>query len=436
MSNLVVYGGRRLQGELHVHGAKNSVLPVLSATLLAGGTSVIHNCPSLADVDSAVRILEHLGCRVAREGHTITVDASGFSCYEIPQSLMREMRSSVVFLGAVAAKLGRARLCLPGGCDLGPRPIDLHLAALRKMGAQIQENGGFLDCFVPGRLHGAEITFPISSVGATENVIIAAALARGTTIVRNAAMEPEISDLAAFINRCGGKISGAGTPTIRVEGVKKMSGGEHWVIPDRIVAATYLSAAAVTGGKLALRGVEPAHLSAVTPFFERAGCHVQAYSNTIQLSAPARLQPMGRVETAPYPGFPTDAQAPLMAVAAVAGGSTVFVENIFENRFRHAAELNRMGAKITVKGKEAAVQGVARLTGGRVEATDLRGGAALVVAGLSAWGETVVGNIRHIDRGYEKIEAALASVGANIRRQKEWQIREDPQKRMVPKMCI
>ncbi len=233
MSSLVIYGGRRLSGEIYVHGAKNSVLPILSATLLADGTSIIHNCPNLADVDSAVRILRHLGCRVKREEDTIIVDTSGFSLYEIPESLMREMRSSVVFLGAVAAKLGKARLCSPGGCNLGPRPINLHLDALRKMGLKINECNGFLDCEAKECLHGAEIHFPFPSVGATENVMIAASLAEGVTVIRNAAREPEISDLAAFLNRCGGKVSGAGTETMIIEGVPKMSGTEHRVIrPD------------------------------------------------------------------------------------------------------------------------------------------------------------------------------------------------------------
>ncbi len=435
MSNLVIVGGRRLAGELRIHGAKNSVLPILSATLLANGTSVIHNCPNLSDVDSAVRILEHLGCRVVHCGHTVSVDTVGFSCCEITERLMREMRSSVVFLGAIAARMGQARIFAPGGCDLGPRPINLHLAALRKMGLRVVEAGNFLDCTVKGRLKGAEIRFPIPSVGATENVMIAAALADGVTVIRNAAREPEIQDLADFIRRCGGKIEGAGTGTVVIEGVAGLTAAEHTVIPDRIVAATYLSAAAATGGRMILRQVNPSHLAAVLPFFEEAGCRLVVSANQIVIDAPPQLRPMKWVETQPYPGFPTDAQAPLMAVAASAQGTSMFVENIFENRFRHARELNRMGARILLRDKTAQVEGVDRLHGCTVEATDLRGGAALVVAGLSARGVTTVTGVHHIDRGYENIERALASVGANIRRQKEWQKREIKEGMASP-ICI
>lgn len=435
MSSLVIYGGRRLSGEIYVHGAKNSVLPILSATLLADGTSIIHNCPNLADVDSAVRILRHLGCRVKREEDTIIVNTSGFSLYEIPESLMREMRSSVVFLGAVAAKLGKARLCSPGGCNLGPRPINLHLDALRKMGLKINECNGFLDCEAKECLRGAEIHFPFPSVGATENVMIAASLAEGVTVIRNAAREPEISDLAAFLNRCGGKVSGAGTETMIIEGVPKMSGTEHRVIPDRIVAATYLSAAAVTAGNIALQKVDYKQMTSVLPFFEEAGCRLKLFSDTIQIRAPKKLRPMKWVETEPYPGFPTDAQAPLMAVAAVARGTSIFEENIFENRYRHVPELRQMGADILVQGKQAVVRGVNRLHGCMVEAPDLRGGASLIVAGLSAWGKTTVSGIHHIDRGYEKIEDALALVGAEIRRQEEWK-ETGIQEGLETKMCI
>lgn len=435
MSSLVIDGGRRLTGDICVHGAKNSVLPILSATLLAQGTSVIHNCPNLADVDSAARILKHLGCGVVREGHTIVVDTKGFSSYEIPEELMREMRSSVVFLGAVAAKMGKARLCTPGGCNLGPRPINLHLDALRKMGLHIEEQDGFLECKAERGLHGAEILFPFPSVGATENVMIAAALAQGVTVMKNAAREPEVSDLAAFLNRCGGKVKGAGTGTVVIEGVPKLYAAEHTVIPDRIVAATYLSAAAVTAGKLALRRVNPSQMEAVLPFFEEAGCRLKTYAGTVVIHGPKRLKPLRWVETKPYPGFPTDAQAPVMAVAAVARGTSVFEENIFESRYRHVRELNRMGANILVQGKKALVQGVSHLSGCPVEAPDLRGGAALVVAGLSAWGETTVHGMRHIDRGYEKIEDTLAQVGAKIRRQEEWK-KIGLQEGMKTKMCI
>ena len=419
MDKFIIEGPGRLSGELWVHGAKNSTLPLLAATLLCRTQAVLHNCPALSDVDTALRILQNLGCTVSREGHSLTVDAEVLSDDEIPESLMREMRSSIVFLGAIISRLGKARLSFPGGCELGPRPIDLHLAALRKLGAEIREDHGCLECSAPGGLRGCPISLSFPSVGATENVMLAAVCARGTTILSNAAREPEICDLAEFLNACGGRVSGAGGSVIVIEGVPFLSGCEHRVIPDRIVAATYLAAAAATGSDLLLHPVRPAHLSLVLPVFEEAGCILKTQGDQLQIRSPRRLRPVHIVRTMPYPGFPTDAQAPVMAMTCVADGSSMFVENIFESRYKHAGELLRLGASIKVEGRVAVVEGVPRLSGAPVQAPDLRGGAALLIGGLAAEGTTILTGLQHLDRGYESPETALSAVGAKIRRVSE-----------------
>lgn len=419
MDKFIIEGPGRLSGELWVHGAKNSTLPLLAATLLCRTQAVLHNCPALSDVDTALRILQNLGCTVSREGHSLAVDAEVLSDDEIPESLMREMRSSIVFLGAIISRLGKARLSFPGGCELGPRPIDLHLAALRKLGAEIREDHGCLECSAPGGLRGCPISLSFPSVGATENVMLAAVCARGTTILSNAAREPEICDLAEFLNACGGRVSGAGGSVIVIEGVPFLSGCEHRVIPDRIVAATYLAAAATTGSDLLLHQVRPAHLSLVLPVFEEAGCILKAQGDQLQIRSPKRLRPVHIVRTMPYPGFPTDAQAPVMAMTCVADGSSMFVENIFESRYKHAGELLRLGASIKVEGRVAVVEGVPRLSGAPVQAPDLRGGAALLIGGLAAEGTTILTGLQHLDRGYESPETALSAVGAKIRRVSE-----------------
>lgn len=419
MDKFIIEGPGRLSGELWVHGAKNSTLPLLAATLLCRTQAVLHNCPALSDVDTALRILQNLGCTVSQEGHSLTVDAEVLSDDEIPESLMREMRSSIVFLGAIISRLGKARLSFPGGCELGPRPIDLHLAALRKLGAEIREDHGCLECSAPGGLRGCPISLSFPSVGATENVMLAAVCARGTTILSNAAREPEICDLAEFLNACGGRVSGAGGSVIVIEGVPFLSGCEHRVIPDRIVAATYLAAAAATGSDLLLHQVRPAHLSLVLPVFEEAGCILKTQGDQLQIRSPRRLRPVHIVRTMPYPGFPTDAQAPVMAMTCVADGSSMFVENIFESRYKHAGELLRLGASIKVEGRVAVVEGVPRLSGAPVQAPDLRGGAALLIGGLAAEGTTILTGLQHLDRGYESPETALSAVGAKIRRVSE-----------------
>lgn len=415
MSQLLVEGGHRLQGGLAVQGAKNASLPILAAALL-GGESVIHNCPRLSDVDAAIRILESLGCRVKREGTTLTVDASDASGDTISESLMHEMRSSIVFLGAIISRMGRAKLSMPGGCELGPRPIDLHLDALKKLGVTIEDEHGFLHCTVKEKLRGAKIVLPFPSVGATENILLASVLAEGRTTIHNAAEEPEIVDLANYLNGRGAKISGAGKSTICIDGVQALSDGEHTVIPDRIVAATYLCAGAVTRGDILLTCVRPQDVECLFPVFEQMGTSLTVTKDSIRLKADHRPYAVKNIRTMPHPGFPTDAQAPVMAVLATAQGTSMFVENIFENRFKHAAELNRMGADIKVEGRVAVVNGVPKLDGAAVRAEDLRGGAALVVAGLAAEGTTTVKQICHIDRGYEAMEDALNSLGARIRR--------------------
>ena len=416
MSKLIVQGGHRLAGSIPVHGAKNSALPLLSATLLGTTPSVLHNCPRLSDVDTSIKILSHLGCKVTQEGSNVTVDASSAGQYEIPDNLMREMRSSVVFLGAIVARQGKARISFPGGCELVPRPIDLHLKALRKLGLIIEEDHGYLNCHVGKGLKGCPINLSFPSVGATENIMLASATADGTTVITNAAREPEIYDLADFLNQCGARISGAGESTIRIDGVPKLHGAEHTVIADRITATTYMAAAAVTGGDLLLEKVIPDHLQPVIPVFEEAGCHIKTQGDQLHIAAPDRLKAVKNIRTLPYPGFPTDSQAIVMAMSTLAEGTSVFVENIFESRYKHVGELLRLGAHIKVEGKVAIVEGVDHLSGAPVEAADLRGAAALVVAGLAAQGTTQITGLHHLDRGYEMIEQRLSGVGAVIKR--------------------
>lgn len=417
LEKLRIEGPGKLFGELGVQGAKNSTLPLLAASLLCGAEAVLHNCPLLSDVDTAVRILTTLGCRVRREGHTLVIDSSSLSGDEIPENLMREMRSSIVFLGAIVSRLGKAKLSFPGGCELGPRPIDLHLEALRKMGVCIRENHGCLECSVPGGLRGCPISLSFPSVGATENVMLAAVCARGVTVLSNAAREPEIEDLANFLNACGGRVSGAGGSVIVIEGVESLGGCEHRVIGDRIVAATYLAATAAAGGEVLLRDVEKEHLQLVLPVFEEAGCNIRASWGCLQLKAPERLRPVKCVRTMPYPGFPTDAQAPVMAMTCLADGTSVFVENIFESRYKHAGELMRLGANIKVEGRVAVVEGVPSLWGASVEAPDLRGGAALLIAGLAAEGTTTLSGLHHLDRGYEAVEENFRALGGRVWRE-------------------
>lgn len=414
---LIINGGRKLEGELCVHGAKNSALPLLSAAVLVHGESVLHNCPRLTDVDAACRILSNLGCRCRRSDSTVTVDAANVNNFEIPENLMREMRSSIVFLGAVLGRAGQCRLSFPGGCELGARPIDLHLAALRQMGAEISEEHGYLDCTAPNGLHGAKLTLSFPSVGATENILLAAATAKGITEIHNAAREPEITDLAEFLNKCGAKISGAGESVICIEGRQRLEPCEHSVIPDRIVAGTYLCAAAITRGEMILTHCEPSHMNGFVPVLEAMGARIYTYGGgKMYISCKKRLVSPPTVRTMPYPGFPTDIQAPFTALCTTAEGTSMFVETIFENRFRHIPELVRLGASIETEGRMCVVRGKTKLSGAKVCAAELRGGAALILAALAAEGTSEVTGLCYVDRGYEAIETALRSVGADIRR--------------------
>jgi UDP-N-acetylglucosamine 1-carboxyvinyltransferase len=413
MSKIIINGGHSLSGSIAVHGAKNAVLPILAATVLCSGVSVIKGCPHLSDVDYSIKILRFLGCRVKREGSTVTVDSSGMKCTEIPEELMLKMRSSITFLGPITAKHGNACMCAPGGCELGPRPIDLHIKAFKRIGIKVVEQGGFIKTTAK-HIKGADIHLDFPSVGATENVMMAAVLAEGKTTITNAAKEPEIIDLEAFLNKMGAKVSGAGSDVIVIEGVKTLKGTEHTVIPDRIVAATYLCAAAMTGGNVELTNVDPLHLKAVISVLKDSGSIIYMKRRSILLEAPKRIMPIDMLRTMPHPGFPTDAQAVITAMLTVSSGTSIIVENIFENRFKHCDELNKMGANIKSHGRVAIIQGVPELCASQVTAMDLRGGAALVIAGLAASGQSVVSGCKHIDRGYESIVRDMQALGADI----------------------
>ena len=415
MQNYLVRGGRPLCGSVQAQGAKNSALPILAASVLSGGEVKVHNCPRLSDVDATLRILECLGCKTRRAGGTVFVNAEAAFGSEIPDELMREMRSSVVFLGAVLAKTGSVRLSNPGGCEIGLRPIDLHLDAMQRLGATVVDADGKIECTAPQGLRGAKITLSFPSVGATENIMIAAATARGETLIVNAAREPEISDLADFLNGMGARISGAGEGSVRIVGVPELHPAEHTVIPDRIAAATLLAAAAITKGEITLRRVIPAHLEPVLTVFGQCGCRTEIRGDSISLEAPRRLKSVKTVRTMPYPGFPTDFQAPVTALLSVAAGTSVVIETIFESRFKYIGELVRFGAKIRVDGRMAVVTGVDRLVPAKAVTPDLRGGAALVLAALSADGESEIRNISHIERGYEAFDRTLGALQADIR---------------------
>ena len=413
MSQLLIKGGKQLEGELSVQGAKNSVLPILAATLLTKEPVVLQGCPRLRDVDASLRILHALGCTARWDNDDLVIDSSGMNDWRISDDLMREMRSSAIFLGAILARCGQAELSYPGGCELGPRPIDLHLAGLRDLGAEISDAGGHLRCKVE-HLIGKELVLGFPSVGATENLMLAACGAEGITVISNAAREPEIADLQNFLNACGANITGAGSSLVVIEGRKPLHGCTYRIMPDRIVAATYLCAAASAGGAVFLRGAQEHHLSTVTAVLREAGCEIAVETNGIFCRRQGRLKAVRPVRTAPYPGFPTDAQAILMAALLRGRGVTVMEENLFTGRYRHVDELIRMGADIRVLGRTAVVSGVETLRGASVRCTDLRGGAALCVAGLAAEGETFVTEIGHIERGYEDIVRDLRTLGGEI----------------------
>ena len=418
MQKFVITGGRRLCGELALQGSKNSSLPIMAAALLCCGDCTLHSCPKLTDVYAAARILNCVGCKCRFEGNTAVINSETVVSTEISEKLMREMRSSIIFMGAMLGRAGECTVSIPGGCELGPRPIDMHLAALRKMGVEIRENGGSIICKAPsGRAKGAKISLAFPSVGATENIILCAVTADGETVINNAAREPEICDLCGFLRSCGADIAGDGESRIIINGKQQLHGCEYTIMPDRIVCATYLSMVAATKGELILTNACVPETEPFLSVLEQTGCSIYTSEKKIYLRSGSRLRAVrDRIRTMPHPGFPTDAQAVLMAALCVADGTSVFEENIFDCRYRHTDALVKMGADIQVLGKVAVIKGREGLHGANAEATDLRGGAAMVIAALCAEGRSEISRICHIDRGYEKMEEAVGLLGGDMRR--------------------
>ena len=416
MSVIYIQGGVPLEGEWQVQGAKNSVLPILAGCLLTREAVAISNCPHLSDVEAAVDILHHLGACCVWQGDTLVVDASGACHTSIDEGRMRAMRSSIMFLGPLVARMGEATLTYPGGCELGPRPIDLHLTALQAMGCEVNEADGLITC--TGRPQGGVVSLRFPSVGATENAMLCAVGAKGDTTIVNAAREPEIVQLQEFLNALGGKVWGAGGSVITIQGGQTLHGGRITILGDRIVAATLLSGVAAAGGEVQVRGVDWRHLSTVLQLLEQAGCRVRSGTDSIwfRRRPDVPLRAVAPISTAPYPGFPTDAQAPVMAAFATARGTTIFQETMFSHRFGHVPGLKAMGADISLHGGGAWVRGVPQLHGAAVTATDLRGGGALAVAALGAQGETTLDGLEHIDRGYEGLEKMFRHLGARAER--------------------
>lgn len=416
MGKFHIIGGTKLSGETVINGAKNAVLPILAATVMNGNINIIKDCPNLKDVRTMLKILDAIGCRTHFEGNTITVDSKPLDTYTIPEHLVREMRSSIFLLGPMLSRCGRVIVSYPGGCEIGPRPIDLHLKVLKQLGVVINEAHGFLECRAE-KLKGCSIQLDFPSVGATENAMLASVEADGISRIKNAAKEPEIVDLQNFLNAMGAKITGAGTSEIYIEGKRKLNGVEYPIIPDRIHAGTILTAAAITGGEVMIKNVIGEHLSIVLSKFAEAGCIIREEKNGIYLKGPQKLKNIEIIKTLPYPGFPTDMQSQFLTLMSVAEGTSIITETIFENRFKIVDELAKMSCKIKVDGRTAVINGVDYLTGAKVYAKDLRGGAALVLAGLAAKGETIVENVCHIDRGYDKLEMCLSNLGAEIYRE-------------------
>jgi UDP-N-acetylglucosamine 1-carboxyvinyltransferase len=416
LDKIVVRGGRALAGSVKVSGAKNAVLPIIAASILAEeGTSVIHDVPGLADVHTFCELLHTLGISTTYERETLTIDASTLATVEAPYELVRKMRASFLVTGPLLARKGRARVPLPGGCAIGTRAIDQHLKGFEAMGAKIEIGQGFIEAEVDGRLKGAKIYLDVASVGATENIMMAAALAEGMTVIENAAEEPEIVDLANFLNGMGAKIRGAGTGSIRIEGVERLTGCEHVVIPDRIEAGTFMIAAAITGGDVFVEGAIYDHLKSITAKLREMGVEVEELENGVRVRRSGPLKAVD-VKTLPYPGFPTDMQSQMMALLLASEGTSIVTETVFENRFMHVEEFRRMNANIKIEGRSAIVEGGAKLTGCKVSATDLRAGAALILAGLIAEGETEVYGLHHLDRGYVNFTEKLQALGAQVER--------------------
>ncbi|MBQ4268278.1 MAG: UDP-N-acetylglucosamine 1-carboxyvinyltransferase [Clostridia bacterium] len=415
MDKFVIDGGRELYGKVDVQGAKNAVLPLLAASILTDEQVKIRGVPAISDVENMLRILTELGCKTKRGKNYAVIDSSNAVSHEIPARLTKELRSSVFMLGSVLSRFHKAQISYPGGCDIGLRPIDLHLSGLKRLGVEIEEENGYIICRAD-KLRGADILLDFPSVGATENIILAAVKADGVTVIRNAAKEPEIADLQNFLNAMGARVSGAGGGTIVVQGVKKLRGVEYTPIGDRIEAGTFLIAAAMCGGEMEINGVFSENIAALLHKLRENGCKIHIKNDKIYIRSQGRLKSVDLVETMPFPGFPTDLQAQYATLCAVADGTTLVVENLFETRYKYAAELKRMGADITVRGTTAVIRGVPKLRGACVTAGDLRGGAALVLAGLAAEGQTHVLDLSYVDRGYAEFEYKLRKLGAKIRR--------------------
>ena len=412
MSKFIIQGGKRLEGEVKISGSKNAALPIIAATVLNGGKTILYNVPDIQDVQTMFEIIENIGGMVIKKKNKVIVDTSKIHTYEIPDHLMRKMRSSVILAGALIGKYHKARFSCPGGCDIGARPIDLHLKGFEKLGINIKEEFGEIVCSTE-KITGTQIHLDFPSVGATENIILASCLGDGITIITNAAREPEIEDLAKYLNKMGAKIKGVGTDKIEITGVSKLSEISHNIMPDRIEAGTYLVAGAITGGRVRLINVCPEHIEPILHKLEEANCKLEIGKNTILIEAPKRIKAVD-IKTMPYPGFPTDMQSVFGALLTTAKGTSVITENIFESRYKYVQELNRMGAKINVEGRTAIIKGTKKIQGANVVATDLRGGAALILEALVAKGITEIDNIYYVLRGYEKIEEKLKKLGAKI----------------------
>ena len=412
MSSYIIEGGKKLEGDILVSGSKNASLPILASAILNKGTTKLYNVPEISDTKITIDILKFLGCKVKKNNGKVEINSQNIIKKEIPEKLMHQMRSTVVLAGAILGRFKEVRFSYPGGCDIGARPIDLHLKSFEKLGINIIENAGFIICKCD-KILGANIDLDFPSVGATENIILASVYAEGITNITNAAMEPEIVDLANCLNKMGAKIEGAGTSNIKIIGVKKLKDISYNIMPDRIEAGTLLCMVAATGGKVRLKNINSEFLSPVLTKLEETGCKIDINKNEIDLYAPKRLKATD-IKTMPYPGFPTDMQSVFSSILTVARGTSVIIENIFENRYRFMTELKKMGAKITTEGKTAVIKGVKKLNSAKVNSTDLRGGAALVIGALVAKGKTEITNIEYILRGYEKLDEKLRKLGANI----------------------
>ena len=412
MSSYIIEGGNKLEGTVKVSGSKNAALPIIAATILNGSITRLYNVPNIHDTQVTLKILKYLGCKVSKNNDKIEINSKKINRKEIPEHLMREMRSTVIIAGALLGRFKEVTFSYPGGCDIGARPIDLHLKSFKKLGINIDEEYGFIKCKCD-KIIGANIDLDFPSVGATENTILAAVLAQGDTIITNAAKEPEIVDLANMLNKMGANINGAGTNRIEIKGVEKLKNISYKIISDRIEAGTLLCAGAITGGNIKVTNMNPEHITAILSKLEETGCKLDIGKNFVELIGPKRLKAV-EIKTMPYPGFPTDMQSIFGSILCTAKGTSIITENIFENRFKYISELNRMGAKAKAEGKTAIITGIKKLTGASVHSTDLRGGAALVLTGLQAKGITKVNNINYILRGYEKLDSKLRKLGAKI----------------------